>query len=107
MFRPAKVVRGVITECTGEGGIAYEDDKDWCLGWLPVSNANCTTAKEYEFVSSSKLKSISVSAGVNTYGGGGYKLELRGYIDDLQARMKLLQLNKWVDNRYIHDYYSI
>ena len=42
-----------------------------------------------------------MAAGVNgrTYGGGGYILELRGYIDDLQNKIKLLQQVKWTDNR--------
>ena len=49
----------------------------------------------------SDINSVSMSAGVNgrTYGGGGYILELRGYIDDLQNKIKLLQQVKWTDNR--------
>ena len=98
---PSPTVRSVIEDCSGEGGITYEDDNDWCMGWIPTTDKNCTAMKEFEYVSSSDINSVSMSAGVNgrTYGGGGYILELRGYIDDLQNKIKLLQQVKWTDNR--------
>ncbi len=79
--------------------MAYEDDKTWCEKWLPVTHPDCVLAPEFDFVSSSQLESVSVAAGINTYGGGGYIIELRGYIDDLKARIVQLQQMKWTDNR--------
>ena len=40
-------MRESIEECTGEKGMAYEDDNDWCYGWvkLPLNHPNCTRMK--------------------------------------------------------------
>ena len=81
--------------------MSNEDDKDWCLGWvpLPLDHPNCTRTKEFDYTSASKLRSVSTKAGVRDYGGGGYILELRGFIDDLKNKIKLFQERKWVNNR--------
>ena len=50
--RPAKIMRGTgkqAFECTGEKGPSYEDNLDWCLGWVKTSDPNCTKKPEYEF----------------------------------------------------------
>ena len=45
-------MRESIEECTGEKGIAYEDDNDWCYGWmkLPLNHPNCTRMKGYIYI---------------------------------------------------------
>ena len=92
-------MRDTIEECTGENGMSHEDDQNWCFGWLPKGHPNCTNAKEFEFVSASTLNSMSITAGIRTYGGGGYILELKGYIGDLMEKIKALQEVQWVGNR--------
>ena len=41
---------------------------------------------------------MAFGAGIRDYGGGGYVLRLKGYIDDLKDRIRLLQEVKWVNN---------
>ena len=36
---------------------------------------------------------------MRNYGGGGYVLRLKGYIDDLKANIETLKEEKWVNNR--------
>ena len=45
-------MRESIEECTGEKGMAYEDDNDWCYGWmkLPLDHPNCTRMKGYLYI---------------------------------------------------------
>jgi hypothetical protein len=45
------------------------------------------------------LSSVSLQAGVRTYGGGGYVFRFTGQIHDLEAKMQSLIENNWVDNR--------
>ena len=96
---PAKEVRDSITECSGEQGIGYEDHNDWCLGWIHTTYPNCTPFKEFEYTDSTTLKSLGTTSGIRDYGGGGYILELRGYIGDLLKKIELLQKQKWVDKK--------
>lgn len=52
IYRPAKIVRDAINECTGSGGLNVEDEKDYCMGWKQISvdkNDNCTRMEEYEY----------------------------------------------------------
>ena len=99
--RPARQVRDVIEECTGESGmIAFEDQSDWCTGWLPIGHPNCTMdMKEFNYTKAGDINATSIDAGIRAYSGGGYILELRGYIDNLESKLKLLKEIKWVDNR--------
>lgn len=46
--RTAKIIRDTISDCTGDGGMDREDDRDWCLGWMPKTYDNCTQASEFE-----------------------------------------------------------
>ena len=55
---PSPTVRSVIEDCSGEGGITYEDDNDWCMGWIPTTDKNCTAMKEFEYVSSRYFYSL-------------------------------------------------
>ena len=79
--------------------MSNEDDQDWCLGWVPVTHPNCTRYKEFEFTSAAELESRPIKAGVRDYGGGGYILPLRGFIDDLKKKIELFQERKWLNNR--------
>ena len=36
--------------CTGDGGLATEDHRTWCAGWVPITSDNCTLSDEYELV---------------------------------------------------------
>ena len=81
--------------------MAYEDDNDWCDGWvkLPLDHPNCSrTYKEFEYTSAGELKSITTRSGVRDYGGGGYILELRGFIDDLKEKIRIFKEIQWVNN---------
>ncbi len=40
-----------------------------------------------------------ISAGVNSYGGGGYIFRLSGFIDRLQEKVNVLKTNNWINNR--------
>ena len=59
-FRPAYEVRGSIEECTGEKGMSYEDDRDWCYGWipLPLDHPSCNRSAEFDYTTAGELKSI-------------------------------------------------
>ena len=102
--RPNRIVRETVETCTGENGVFFEDTKDWCLGWLPKTNSsdmNCTEAEEFNYNAAETDAGVSypTTAQVNTYGGGGYILKLRGYIDDLKAKIVRMKTENWVDNR--------
>ena len=112
-------MRDAITDCTGDGtvmrnlmgglgGALYEDDNDWCVGWYrkpypPTAEklvaANCTEADEFNYKTASELDSKNFAAGIGTYGGGGYVLEIKGYITDLERKLKMLQDGDWSNNR--------
>ena len=40
--------------------MGYEDDRDWCYGWvpLPLDHPNCTRYKEFDYTTAGELKSI-------------------------------------------------
>jgi len=71
--------------CTGDGGIGAEETRDYCLGWKPQTEPNCTQADEFEFASGSERETGIINADVRDYSGGGYLIPLRGYILDLQV----------------------
>jgi hypothetical protein len=56
MNRPALIIRESIEHCTGNGGVAVEDDRDYCIGWVPIDVAsagagqeqNCNVTDEYK-----------------------------------------------------------
>eukprot|EP00095_Tigriopus_kingsejongensis_P009158 maker-scaffold798_size95657-snap-gene-0.28 protein:Tk09158 transcript:maker-scaffold798_size95657-snap-gene-0.28-mRNA-1 annotation:"polycystic kidney disease protein 1-like 2-like" len=97
--RTAKVVRDTVEHCTGNGGLSTEDGRDWCLGWIPSTNDNCTKSKEFEYTNSSELQSVSHASAIRTYGGGGYILRLTGFIEELNDKIATLKRENWVDNR--------
>ena len=99
--KPAREVRDTIEECTGEQGISYEETENFCEGWLPVGHPNCTeaTQEEYQYVTAGELNANGITGRIRSYGGGGYILKLKGYIDDLHAKMRRLQEVGWADNR--------
>ena len=51
------------------------------------------------YTSSADLESLSLSAGINSYGGGGYIMHLTGFISEVEERLQLLRDNAWIDNR--------
>ena len=92
-------MRDSIAACTGDHGIVYEDTRNWCLGWRPTTDPNCTKQAEYEYESAESIQAQPVEGRLKTYGGGGYILRLRGFIDDLKAKIVLLKEENWVNNR--------
>ena len=98
-IRVDKVIRDNVEKCTGNGGMATEDYRKWCLGWVPTTSDNCTEMAEYDYTTATELKSTSRAATLRTYGGGGYILRLTGFIEDLEEKINLLKHNNWVDNR--------
>ncbi|XP_059084074.1 uncharacterized protein LOC131881274 [Tigriopus californicus] len=96
---PSKIIRDTIEKCTGDGGLTTEDERDWCLGWVPSTSDNCTKSEEFEYTDSSELQSASQSAAIRTYGGGGYILRLTGFIEELNSKIETLKTENWVDNR--------
>ncbi len=43
------MLRGLDDSCTGYGGMAFEDDKDYCIGWqLNRIGSNCNQTAEYK-----------------------------------------------------------
>ena len=106
--KPAIEVRDTIEECTGEQGKSFEEEGDFCPGWIPagVNATNCTQEDfensiyhdEYRYTSASEIKALGLQARIRGYGGGGYILKLKGYIDDLHGKIKHLQDIQWADN---------
>ncbi len=41
-------ISGAVGECTGNGGTATEDYRDYCLGWRPTTAPGCVPASEFE-----------------------------------------------------------
>ena len=67
-------MRGTNSEnfgCTGEKGPAFEDTKNWCLGWVMEGSENCTKKPEYEYETPEESETEGISASPKTYGGGG------------------------------------
>ena len=60
---------------------------------------NCTQADEFEYKTPEDSESSPVSAGINSYGGGGYVLKLKGYITKMEQNIDTLKRENWVDNR--------
>ena len=95
-------MRGTNSEnfgCTGEKGPAFEDTKNWCLGWVMEGDANCTKKPEYEYETPEESETVGISASPKTYGGGGYVLRIKGYITDMLDNIQLLKEENWIDNR--------
>ena len=95
-------MRGTGTDsfgCTGEKGPSNEDTSNWCLGWVMEGDANCTQKPEYEYESSAKSETKTITANPMSYGSGGYVLRIKGYITDMQENIELLKAENWVDNR--------
>ena len=102
--RPPKIMRGTGKQsfgCTGEKGPAFEDNKDWGLGWcmLTPTDPNCTEKAEFKYETPAESETTSISASPKSYGGGGYVLRFKGYITDMEANINLLKKENWIDNR--------
>jgi hypothetical protein len=78
-----------------------EDDRTYCMGWLPLIHENCTRMMEFEHQTAEKREANQVALGgsYHTYSGGGYELRLKGQIGKLNKKLKTLQENNWIDNR--------
>ena len=59
----------------------------------------CNESAEYRFESSESLESIPITAGIRTYGGGGYIQRLTGPIQKLELKLQELIEENWIDNR--------
>lgn len=95
-------MRDVIENCTGSGGLSVEDDRDYCLGWVPYiegDDQECYEQDEYRYTTSDELDSTPTSAGISDYSGGGYVLKLKGFIGEVEERVQLLKDNAWINNR--------
>ena len=101
--KPAREVRDTIEECTGEQGKSFEETADFCEGWIPEGHPNCSKLvekpEEYKYVKASDINARGITGRIRSYSGGGYILKLKGYIDDLHAKMRHLQEIGWADNR--------
>ena len=102
--RPPKIMRGTGKQsfgCTGEKGPAFEDNKNWGLGWCKLSpmDPNCTEKAEFKYETPDESETTSISASPKSYGGGGYVLRFKGYITDMEANINLLKKENWIDNR--------
>ena len=102
--KPAREVRDTIEECTGEQGKSFEETGDFCEGWIPKGHPNCSEEQsklqeEYQYVKASDINAMGITGRIRSYSGGGYILKLKGYIDDLHAKMRHLQEIGWADNR--------
>lgn len=42
------MIRDAVETCTGDGGLGTEDENDYCLGWKPVTQPNCTKTDEFK-----------------------------------------------------------
>ena len=85
--------------CTGEKGPTFEDNKDWCLGWVKTTDPNCTEKAEFKYETPSDSETTSIVASPKSYGGGGYVLRFKGYITDMEDNIRLLKEQNWIDNR--------
>ena len=51
------------------------------------------------YLSAIDLDSVSISAGMRTYGGGGYVFRFRGQIHEIEENLQRLMEKKWVDQK--------
>jgi O-acetyl-ADP-ribose deacetylase (regulator of RNase III) len=83
--RTAKIIRDYVEFCTGNGGVAVEDTRDFCLGWKPQTEANCTQVCRTSYVD------IFIHfPRTRTYGTGA--------LDSCETHI----LHLWVVTSYIH-----
>ena len=98
--KPPKIIRKAFYTCEGDHNIGTEDQRDYCVGWKPKhANLPCNESAEYLFESSESLESVPITAGIRTYGGGGYIQRLKGPIKELELKLQHLIENNWIDNR--------
>ena len=98
--KPPKIIRKAFYTCEGDHNIGTEDQRDYCVGWKPKhANLPCNESVEYLFESSESLESVPITAGIRTYGGGGYIQRLKGPIKELELKLQHLIENNWIDNR--------
>lgn len=53
----------------------------------------------YRYTSATELEAAPITAGINTYGGGGYVFRIKGFIGDVEEKIQMLKEQNWIDNR--------
>ncbi len=93
------MVRDSIPYCTGEHSMSTEDDVDYCAGWIPWGEPNCTYMDEFKYTDAASLNGSSTYGSIYDYGGGGYVFKVKGYIRDMKEKIRELKKHNWLDNR--------
>ena len=90
-----------IRECNGEQNILYEDDVNYCAGWVSqnASLSSLCDYPEFKYESGTDLQTFEFQGRVSTYGAGGYVTRLAGTRASITARLKELQKHHWIDQR--------
>jgi hypothetical protein len=99
--RSPVVMRDYVASCTGDMmlGMFDEDDRTYCMAWMPLIYENCTKMREYEYVTQGQREARPFGADYRMYSGGGYELRFKGQIAKFKEKLETLQSNNWIDNR--------
>ena len=100
--RVHKSVQNLTQECAQGSIFIHEDDTNYCNAWeektqLTEYLPSCIRP-EFKFTSAKDLDSMSYTAEIDTYGGGGYVYRIKGSSKEIRDNLKELQQQRWVNN---------
>ena len=100
--RVHKAVLNLTQECAQGSIYVNEDDGDYCNAWeektaLTEHLPSCSKS-EFKYTSASELNSMPYTAGIDSYGGGGYVYRIKGSSKAIREELKSLQQQRWVNN---------
>ncbi|CAG0896667.1 unnamed protein product [Darwinula stevensoni] len=95
---PWQMAKANVTHCAGSSGLFNEDSKDYCNEWRNIHDpgSNCSF-KEFTYTSAENLNALPIMGYLDTYSGGGYVMELRGYLAEINDTLNDLQNLQWID----------
>ena len=95
-------VRNLTQECAQASIIVNEDDTDYCNAWEEKTQITeylpSCIRPEFKYTTAKELNSGSYTAGIDSYGGGGYVYRVRGSSKSIREDLKTLHQQRWINN---------
>ena len=100
--RVHSAVINLTQECAQGSIFVNEDDGDYCNAWeekTPLTEflPSCLRS-EFKYTTAGQLNSMPYTAGIDSYGGGGYVYHIKGSSKSIRNDLKLLQQQRWINN---------
>ncbi|XP_063612193.1 polycystin-2-like protein 1 [Penaeus indicus] len=70
-----------------------EDDRDFGFGW----NETAPTESHFDYMSAFKIHGFPYEGTIDTYGGGGYLVELKGPMSQAERTVDEMEAEGWID----------